>query len=100
MKKKLSRTQLILTFVYDSLLTCFSFPAPVKAMRFDSSSGFLITIGGKHTHVFHNVTGYRVIVENLKENKTKASSAALRDRLQQQADQARYTFLHFSSLSD
>jgi len=61
----------------------------VTALEFSISSRYLAVAGDKHIAVFHNVAGYRSTITELEEKKKSATSAAMRERLQAQINEAR-----------
>jgi len=61
----------------------------VTALEFSINSRFLVVAGDKHVAVFHNVAGYRSTIAELEDKKKSATSAAMRERLQAQIDEAR-----------
>jgi len=54
------------------------------ALQFDISSRFLAVAGDKIVHVLHNVVGIKASVTDLEEKKRKATTGAMRERLQDQ----------------
>ena len=65
----------------------------VTALEFSVSSRYLAVAGDKHVAVFHNVAGYRSTIAELEERKKSATTAAMRERLQTQIDEARSVLL-------
>jgi len=61
----------------------------VMALEFSISSRYLAVAGDKHVAVFHNVAGYRSTIAELEDKKKSATSAAMRERLQAQINEAR-----------
>jgi len=53
------------------------------------SSRYLAIAGDKHVAVFHNVAGYHSTIAELESKKKSATTAAMRERLQTQIDEAR-----------
>ena len=51
---------------------------------------YFLTAGDKHVHVLHNVTGYKATIEELIETEKKASGQAMKERVRQQIQDARY----------
>lgn len=62
----------------------------ITALEFSVDSGYLVSAGDKHINVFYNVVGYRGTIAELEEKKKAATTQALRERLQQQIDEAEY----------
>ena len=62
----------------------------VTALEFSVDSSYLVSAGDKHINVFYNVVGYRGTIAELEEKKKAATTQALRERLQQQIDEAEY----------
>lgn len=60
----------------------------VTALEFSVDSSYLVSAGDKHINVFYNVVGYRGTIAELEEKKKAATTQALRERLQQQIDEA------------
>jgi len=67
----------------------------VTALEFSVSSRYLAVAGDKHVAVFHNVAGYRSTIAELEERKKSATTAAMRERLQSQIDEAQSVLRHF-----
>lgn len=67
----------------------FLIVAPIKRVRFDSTSRFILTTGDKYVRVFHNVPGYKVAVIELESKLKKSSGQALKERLQIQLKEAK-----------
>ena len=69
----------------------------VAALEFSINSRFLAVAGDKHVAVFHNVSGYRSTIAELEQKKKSATTAAMRERLQAQINEAKLVqVLHFS----
>jgi len=67
----------------------------VTSLEFSINSRYLAVAGDKHVTVFHNVAGYRSTIAELENKKKSATTAAMRERLQAQIDEARSVqFLH------
>jgi len=62
---------------------------PVTALEFSIDSRYLAATGGKHVNVFYNITGYRTTITELEDKKKVATTIAMKDRLQEQIDEAR-----------
>jgi hypothetical protein len=62
-------------------------------MEFSIDGRYLAAAGGKHVNVFYNITGYRATITELEEKKKAANTAAMRDRIQDQINEARYITL-------
>ncbi|KAF7237025.1 Transducin beta-like protein 2 [Varanus komodoensis] len=60
----------------------------ITDLAFDVNSCFLVSCGDRAIRVFHNTTGYRAVVEEMKGLLRKATSEATKQRLQQQITQA------------
>ncbi|XP_050696721.1 transducin beta-like protein 2 [Eriocheir sinensis] len=56
---------------------------------FDPESKLLLTMGDRHVRVFHNVAGYHAAIQDLEASHKKATSAAMRDRINQQIKEAK-----------
>lgn len=61
---------------------------PIKAVRIDSTSRFVLTTGDRVVRVWHNVPGFRAAVADLEAKLRRAGNATLRQRIQQQLDDA------------
>ena len=61
----------------------------VTSLEFSISSRYLAVAGDKHVAVLHNVAGYRSTIAELEDKKKSATSAAMRERLQAQINEAR-----------
>jgi len=62
--------------------------APIRCIRFDSTSRFILTTGDKYVRVFHNVPGLKVSVAKLNAKLREVSGQALRERIQLQIKEA------------
>ena len=73
------------------LVTCLCWYSAggVTSLEFSVSSRYLAVAGDKHVAVFHNVAGYRSTIAELEHKQKTATSAAMRERLQAQIDEAR-----------
>ncbi|XP_007430322.1 transducin beta-like protein 2 [Python bivittatus] len=60
----------------------------ITDLAFDVNSRFLISCGDRAIRVFHNTTGYRAVVEEMKTLLKKASNESTKQRLQQQITDA------------
>uniref|UniRef100_A0A0P4W3S7 Uncharacterized protein n=1 Tax=Scylla olivacea TaxID=85551 RepID=A0A0P4W3S7_SCYOL len=58
-------------------------------LLFDPESKLLLTLGDRHVRVFHNVAGYHATIQDLEQSHRKATSAAMRDRINQQVREAK-----------
>ena len=70
----------------------------INNIAYDVSGKFLVTTGDRQIHVFHNVPGYEARIADLedKKNKTsKSSTAAQKERINQQIEEARYGILFY-----
>ncbi|XP_072909680.1 transducin beta-like protein 2 [Hemitrygon akajei] len=63
----------------------------IADLAFDINSRFLVSCGDRAIRVFHNVVGYRAVVEEMEGRLKKATTDAMRERLQQQIDDAKST---------
>ncbi|XP_032902020.1 transducin beta-like protein 2 isoform X1 [Amblyraja radiata] len=61
----------------------------IVGLAFDINSRFLISSGDRAIRVFHNVVGYRAVIEEMEGRLKKATTEAMRERLQQQIDDAK-----------
>ena len=75
----------------------FFFPVPIRAIRNDSTSRFLLTTGDKYVRVFHNVPGYKIAVMDLESKLRKATGQALKERMQLQLKDAQNLVQLFES---
>lgn len=64
------------------------FVGPVNRVMFDPSSGFVLVLGGRIVRVYRNIPGYEIAIDALKEKLKYASQESIRQRLQQQLDDA------------
>ncbi|XP_061461485.1 transducin beta-like protein 2, partial [Rhineura floridana] len=60
----------------------------ITDLAFDVSSRFLASCGDRAIRIFHNTTGYRAVVEEMKALLKKATNESTRQRLQQQVASA------------
>ncbi|XP_045128986.1 transducin beta-like protein 2 [Portunus trituberculatus] len=58
-------------------------------LLFDPESKLLLTLGDRHVRVFHNVAGYHATIQDLEQSHKKATSASMRDRVNQQVKEAK-----------
>ena len=58
----------------------------ITGLLFDSEGKWLISSGDKHVRVFLNVPGYQISLQDLKENKTKAKTEGMKQRIQEQIE--------------
>ena len=58
----------------------------INGLVFDSEGKWLITSGDKHVHIFLNVPGYKISLEDLIENKRKAKTEGMKQRIQEQIE--------------
>jgi len=56
----------------------------ITGMMFDAEGKWLISSGDKHVRVFLNVPGYHISLQELKENKSKAKTAGMKQRIEEQ----------------
>ena len=73
--------------------------APIKRLRFDSTSRFILTTGDKYVRVFHNVPGYKIAVIELESKLKKATGQAMKERCQIQLKEAQTLVDLFDSRS-
>ncbi|CAG5117125.1 unnamed protein product [Candidula unifasciata] len=62
---------------------------PMTTLSFDNSGRYLVTSGGKHVQVIHNVTGYRATIADVEDRLKSASGPGMKERLRQQLNDAR-----------
>ncbi|XP_043574569.1 transducin beta-like protein 2 isoform X1 [Chiloscyllium plagiosum] len=60
----------------------------ITGLAFDVSSRFLVSCGDRAIRVFHNVVGYRAVIEEMEVRLKKATNEAMRERVQQQISDA------------
>lgn len=60
----------------------------ITALEFSICSAYLVSAGDKHINVFYNVIGYKGTIKELEEKKKQATSQALKERLQEQIEEA------------
>ncbi|GCB59910.1 transducin beta-like protein 2 [Scyliorhinus torazame] len=60
----------------------------IADLAFDINSRFLVSCGDRAIRIFHNVVGYRAVIEEMEGRLKKATNEAMRERLQQQVDDA------------
>jgi len=65
----------------------------VTALEFSVNSQYLAVAGDKYISVFHNIAGYRSTILELEDRQKSATTAAMRERLQSQIDEARSVVL-------
>ena len=58
----------------------------INGLLFDSEGKWLISSGDKHLRVFLNVPGYQISLQDLKDNKTKAKTEGMKQRIQEQIE--------------
>uniref|UniRef100_A0A0B6ZZF9 Uncharacterized protein n=1 Tax=Arion vulgaris TaxID=1028688 RepID=A0A0B6ZZF9_9EUPU len=61
----------------------------MTALSFDISGRYLVSSGGKHIQVLHNVTGYRATIIDLEDKLKSATGPGMKERLKQQLTDAR-----------
>ena len=76
-------------YVFLNLLF-YVFPGLPCNIGFDTTGRYFLTAGDKHVHVLHNVTGYKATIEELIETEKKASGQAMKERVRQQIQDARW----------
>ena len=64
------------------------FTGPINKVMFDPSSGFILVLGGRIVRVFRNIPGYEIAIDALTSKLKYASQESIRQRLQQQLDDA------------
>ncbi|BFZ18412.1 hypothetical protein BsWGS_21451 [Bradybaena similaris] len=62
---------------------------PMTTLSFDISGRYLVTSGGKHVQVIHNVTGYRATIADVEEKLKSATGPGMKERLRQQLNDAK-----------
>ena len=62
---------------------------PITALEFSIDSRYLVATGGKHVNVFYNITGYQTTITELEDKKKVATTTAMKDRLDEQINEAR-----------
>ncbi|KAG0711226.1 Transducin beta-like protein 2 [Chionoecetes opilio] len=83
-------------------LTCFSaitgevlntitdiYSGSIVDLCFDPESKLLLTLGDRHVRVFHNVAGYHATIQDLEQSVKKATTAGMRERINQQVREAK-----------
>lgn len=65
------------------------FPEPMTGLSFDVSGRYLVSSGGKHVQVLHNVTGYKANISDLEEKYKSASGPGMKERIKSQLSQTR-----------
>ncbi|KAG7483824.1 hypothetical protein MATL_G00042440 [Megalops atlanticus] len=60
----------------------------ITDLKFDINSRFLVCSGDRAIRVFHNTPGYRAAIQDMQAMLKKASNEAMRQRLQQQIQEA------------
>ena len=76
------------TIVLRYTIHMLSCTAGVVVLEFSIDSRYLACAGDKQINVFNNVTGYRGAIAELEQKKATATTQALRERLQQQIEEA------------
>ena len=69
----------------------------VTALEFSINSRYLAVAGDKDVAVFHNVVGHHSTIAELEDKKKAATSAAMRERLQTQINEARSVLFYVLS---
>jgi len=77
-------------------LFCCWVTAPIRCIRFDAASRFILTTGDKYVRVFHNVPGLKVAIAKLSVKLREASGQALKERIQLQIKEAQSVLNLFS----
>ncbi|XP_005100638.1 transducin beta-like protein 2 [Aplysia californica] len=62
---------------------------PMLGLSFDVSGRYLVSAGGKHIQILHNVTGYHATIAELEEKLRTATGPGMKERIQQQLTDAR-----------
>ncbi|XP_059140998.1 transducin beta-like protein 2 [Physella acuta] len=62
---------------------------PMTGLSFDISGRYLVSSGGKHVQVLHNVTGYKANISDLEEKYKSASGPGMKERIKSQLSQTR-----------
>jgi len=68
-------------------------------MSFDITGKYLLSSGGKHIHVLHNVTGYHAIISDLQGKLRTANTEGMRQRIEEQLTEARESISNILSPS-
>jgi len=75
--------------LYLKNVNLYNFLGSIACVLFDSTGEHLLTTGDRQIRVFHNVVGARIKLNALKTNlKTGNLSSAMKERVQQQINQA------------
>lgn len=59
------------------------YDGPINALIFDPLNKYFLTAGDRHIRVFHNVTGYRVTIEETKKKLKQSKTETTVKRLEQ-----------------
>jgi hypothetical protein len=59
-------------------------------MQFTNDSKYLAVAGDRHIKIFHNVTGFRVAIEDCLDKIKTAKSESTKERLKQMVDEYKY----------
>ncbi|CAL1531957.1 unnamed protein product [Lymnaea stagnalis] len=66
-------------------------PEPMTCLSFDISGHYLVSSGGKHVMVLHNVVGFKATIAELEEKLKSASGPGMKERLKSQLSITRET---------
>jgi len=61
----------------------------ISCLAFDPFGKYLLAATDKHVRVYHNAVGYRIAIQELEERKKVASNPSMKERIQQQIQDAR-----------
>ncbi|KAM4699788.1 transducin beta-like protein 2 [Discoglossus pictus] len=61
---------------------------PITDLAFDTTNRYLASTGDRAIRVFHNTAGYRAAISDMKDMLKKATNKGMKDRLQQQINEA------------
>ena len=61
----------------------------MTGLQFSISGRYLVSSGGKHIQVIHNITGYHATIADLEEKLRTTSVQGMKERIEQQLKDAR-----------
>lgn len=67
----------------------FIFLDSIRAIQFSPVGQYIAVAVGRHIRIFHNVPGYKNVILDLEESKRNATNASLKERLQNQINEAK-----------
>ncbi len=70
----------------------------ITSICFDKESRWVVTSGDRHIRVFHNVPGFKLKLVELRSKLPKASTAGMRERLEQQIAETEETLKRLNEL--